>query len=145
MRYFDTSALTPLIREEETSSRMAEFVALLPAGELAVSRWTEVEFASLVARGVRAGAIRGAEATEADDAFEKVIRQSFVVWSLRDDDYALARRYLRRYETGLRAGDALHLAIAGNRGAEVVYSLDRGMIKAGKILGLPVSRGISDG
>jgi len=145
MRYFDTSALTPLVREEDTTSRMAEFVALLPAGELAVSRWTEVEFASLLARHVRMGAIQGGDAAGLDALFEDVIRQSFVVWSLRDEDYALARRYLRRYETGLRAGDALHLAIAGNRGAEVVYSLDKGMIKAGKALGLPMSRGIGGG
>lgn len=145
MRYFDTSALTPLVREEDTTSRMAEFVALLPAGELAVSRWTEVEFASLLARHVRMGAIQGGDAAGLDALFEDVIRQSFVVWSLRDEDYALARRYLRRYETGLRAGDALHLAIAGNRGAEVIYSLDKGMIKAGKALGLPMSRGIGGG
>lgn len=144
MRYFDTSALTPLVREEKTSSRMAEFVALQPAGRLAVSRWTEVEFASLLARHVRMGAIQGAEAREADAVFESVIRQSFVVWSLRDDDYALARSYLHNYETGLRAGDALHLAVARNRHAEAVYSLDRGMIEAGKILGVPVSRGIGD-
>jgi predicted nucleic acid-binding protein len=54
----------------------------------------------------------------------------------------LARRYLHTYETGLRAGDALHLAIAGNHQAAAIYSLDRTMIKAGKILGLPVSAAI---
>jgi hypothetical protein len=38
MYYFDTSFLTPLIREEETSSRVARFIAGLPAVELAISR-----------------------------------------------------------------------------------------------------------
>ena len=52
MRYFDTSFLTPLIREEVMSSRVARFVAGLPTGELAISRWTEVEVASLLARDV---------------------------------------------------------------------------------------------
>ena len=47
-----------------------------------------------------------------------------------------------RFATGLRAGDALHLAIAGNRQAEVVYSLDKAMIRAGKTLGVPTSPGI---
>jgi antitoxin (DNA-binding transcriptional repressor) of toxin-antitoxin stability system len=42
----------------------------------------------------------------------------------------------------LRAGDALHLAIAGNHQADAIYSLDKVMIKAGKILDLPVSMGM---
>jgi uncharacterized protein len=44
--------------------------------------------------------------------------------------------------TGLRAGDALHLAIAANNKARTIYSLDRTFVQAGKILGLPVQRGI---
>ncbi|MBV9287993.1 MAG: hypothetical protein JO288_09235 [Hyphomicrobiales bacterium] len=47
-----------------------------------------------------------------------------------------------QFETGLRAGDALHLAVAGNRGAEAIYSLDRAMIKAGKMFGLSICSGI---
>jgi uncharacterized protein len=142
MRYFDTSFLTPLIRVETTSPRIARFLAGQPIGELAVSLWTEVEFASLLARDVRMGAIRADEARTADNLFEEVIRQSFVVLPPGADDYALARRYLHNYETGLRPGDALHLAIAGNHQAEAIYSLDKTMIKAGKILGLPVNIGI---
>jgi uncharacterized protein len=61
------------------------------------------------------------------------------------NDYALARRYLRNYDAGLRAGEALHLAIAANHRADAIYSLDKTMIKAGKTLGLPVSRGIEQG
>jgi uncharacterized protein len=143
MRYFDTSFLTPLIREEKTSSRVARFVVGLTTGELAISLWTEVEVASLLARDVRMGVITGDEAKNADALFEDIVRQSFVVVSPSVDDYALARHHLHNYGTDLRAGDALHLAIAGNRRAEAIYSLDKPMIKAGKILGLPVSDGIS--
>ncbi|MBC7637090.1 MAG: hypothetical protein H7251_15980 [Acetobacteraceae bacterium] len=52
---------------------------------------------------------------------------------------------MARPETGLRGGDALHLAIAANRRASAIYSLDKGLVKAGKMLGLPVSRGIPAG
>jgi predicted nucleic acid-binding protein len=142
VRYFDTSFLAPLVREEKTTSRIARFMAGLPTGELAISNWTKVEFASLLARDVRMRALRADEAREADTVFEDVVRQSFVVLSPSADDYALARRYLHTYETRLRAGDALHLAIAGNHQAAAIYSLDKTMIKAGKILGLPVSAGI---
>jgi uncharacterized protein len=142
MCYFDTSFLTPLIREEKTSSRVARFMAGLTAGELAISQWTEVEVASLLARHVRMGAIQSDEAREVDALFENIVRRSFVVLSPGGSDYALARRYLRNTDTGLRAGDALHLAIAANHQADDIYSLDKTMIKAGNILGLPVSIGI---
>jgi uncharacterized protein len=143
MRYFDTSFLAPLLREEKASSRIGRFMVGLPTEELAISRWTEVEFASLLARDVRMGVIGSDQARAAGALFEDVIQQSFVVLLPSADDYEMARRYLQNYETGLRAGDALHLAIAGNHRAKAIYSLDKTMIKAGKILGLPVSAGIS--
>src|SRR5436853_87913 len=57
-------------------------------------------------------------------------------------DFETAKQFVLRYETALRAGDALHLAIARNNNAQAIYSLDDKMIRAGKLLGLPVSRGI---
>jgi uncharacterized protein len=141
MRYFDTSFLAPLFREEGMSYRVGQFVAGLPTGELAISRWTEVEFASLLSRDVRMGAITGDQARDADALFEDVILCSFIVLQPSVDDYELARSYLLTFETGLRAGDALHLAIAGNHRAEAIYSLDNRMIRAGRTLGLPVGDG----
>ncbi len=145
MHYFDTSFLAPLVREERSSTRVGRFMAGLPTGELAISRWTEVEFASLLARDVRMGAIAPDEARMVDALLEDVVLQSFIVLLPSGDDYERARHYLRNYETGLRAGDALHLAIAGNHRAKAIYSLDKTMIKAGKVLGLPVSAGIRMG
>lgn len=142
MYYFDTSFLAPLVRDDETSPRVARFMASLPVGELAISRWTEVEFASLLARDVRMGSI-DADAANAIDAFlADVIRRCFIVLLPGADDFALARQYLHNDATGLRAGDGLHLAIAGNHRANTVYSLDQQMIRAGKVLRLPVSAGI---
>jgi predicted nucleic acid-binding protein len=141
MRYLDTSFLTPLFREEETSSRVGRFIAELPTGELAISRWTEVEFASLLARDVRMGAIGKEEARDTDALFMDVVVHSFIVLLPSANDYELSRNYLLNFATGLRGGDALHLAVAANHRAEAIYSLDKTMIAAGKILGLPVSAG----
>lgn len=110
---------------------------------MAISRPTEVEVSSLLARDFRMRVIRAEEAREADAFFEDVVRESFFVLLPGADDYALARRNLCAYETGLRAGGALQLAIAGSHQAAAIYSLDNKMIKAGKILGLPVSAGIN--
>ena len=47
-------------------------------------------------------------------------------------DFTLAKRYLSQYETGLRAGDALRLAIANNHRAEAIYSREKSLVKAGR-------------
>ncbi len=113
----------------------------LPAGELVISHWTRVEFSSLLAREVRMGSLDRQAARDADAQFETVVRESFVVLLPNADDFSLAKAYLGNYETGLRAGDALHLAIARNHGAKTIYSLDKTLLKAGKLLGVPASGG----
>ena len=81
-------------------------------------------------------------ATRADARFEAMVEESFSVLLPNADDFALAKRYLGRFETRLRAGDALHLAVANNHRASVIYSLDKTLLEAGKLLELPVSMGI---
>jgi predicted nucleic acid-binding protein len=140
--YFDTSFLVPLILREATSIKVAAFVRTLATEDLAISHWTRVEFSSLLAREIRMGGLVSQAASQADARFEAMIASSFAVFLPGADDYTLAKQFLRRFETGLRAGDALHLAIASGRGAETIYSLDKALIKAGVALGLPMSDGI---
>lgn len=52
------------------------------------------------------------------------------------DDFNRAKIYLGRYDTGLRSGDALHLAIAERAGADKIYTFDKTMLLAGEMLGL---------
>ena len=142
MRYFDTSFLVPLILPEATSEPIAGFFENLPADDLAVSHWTRVEFASLLAREVRMGNLDASAAHAAGSRFETMIKESFVILLPNRDDFDQARDWLGLFETSLRAGDTLHLAIARNHGADAIYSLDKLMIAAGKKLGLPASTGL---
>ena len=142
MRYFDTSFLVPLILPEAASDPIAGFLEHLTAEDLAVSQWTRVEFASMLSREVRMGNLDSAAAREAGSRFEAMVEESFIVLLPDRNDFDRAREWLSRFETGLRAGDALHLAIANNRGAVAIHSLDKVMIAAGKTLGLPASAGI---
>lgn len=139
MLYFDTSFLTPIFRKEATSDSIAQFLQRQTPGELAISHWTRVEFSSLLARDVRMGVMEPRAAIDLDDTFETTIAQSFLVLLPDQEDFDLCKRYLQRFETALRAGDALHLAIANNRGAQIFYSLDRKLLRAAKLLGLPVA------
>lgn len=110
MRYFDTSFLAPLIKQEIDSSEIERFVAGHPAGELSTSHWTRIEISSMLAREVRMGGLDAKAARDADRLFEKTVAESFAVLLPRVAEFELARQYLARYESGLRAGDALHLA-----------------------------------
>ncbi len=139
MLYFDTSFIVPLLLQEPASAKIERFMTRQTAGELTISQWSRIEFSSLLAREVRMRALAADAALAVDAEFETMVQESFVVLLPTIEDFDLARLFLQRYNTGLRAGDALHLALAANHGARTIYTLDRGLLKAGKQLGLPVS------
>jgi predicted nucleic acid-binding protein len=142
MLVFDTRFLAPLILEESISAKIEAFFAKLPVGEFYVSHWTRVEFASLIAREVRMGGLAEPDALLAIGQFDELVAESFQVLVPAVADYELAKAYIQRFATKLRAGDALHLAIASNHGAERLYTLDAGLLDAAKMLKVPASRGI---
>ena len=140
MIYLDTSFLVPLFREEATSRKVADFVLRQAAGALAVSKWTEVEFASQVSRDVRMGELTATEGSSTLEEFDAIIAASFVVLAPNSYDFDLAQEYVTHFSTHLRAPDALHLAVAHNNGAEFVATLDEGMLAAAKKLKIPAKR-----
>ena len=140
--YFDTSFLTPLVRREPATGEVEKFLRRQPQAELWTSHWARVEFCSGIARDVRMKIMTTGDAAVAIADFESKVSPGFSLLPITLPDCELAREFLQRYETGLRAGDALHLAIAKNNNARAIYSFDDKMIRAGKLLGLAVSRGI---
>ena len=138
MLYFDTSFLTPLFRTEAASSRIARFFQDQQGEELAISHWTRLEFANVLARDVRMKVLEPEAAIQLDSQFDTNVMRSFTVLLPSRDDFDLCRRYLHRFETSLRVGDAFHLAIAANHNARTFYTLDKKLLRAGKLLGLPV-------
>lgn len=142
MLYFDTSFLAPLILEEATSAKIEAFFAKCPAGDLYISHWTRVEFASLIAREVRMGGLAESDALLAIAQFDELVTDSFRVLAPGVADYELAKAYIQHFATKLRAGDALHLAIAHNNGAKTLYTLDEGLLHAARLTTVHASRGI---
>jgi uncharacterized protein len=136
--YFDTSFLTPLLKQEPTSQAVTNLVDRLPAGQIAISTWTHVEFCSMLAREVRLDTFDAATAEVIAGRLQAVTEASLTVWLPDNADYELARTYLLRHETNLRGPDALHLAIAANRRTSAIYTLDRSMLAGGTVLGLPM-------
>lgn len=140
--YFDTSFLAPLVKREATSGAIADFFVKADRLGLTTSHWTRAEFSSLIARDVRMKGTDAKTAAKVEGRFESLLAASFDLLMPTIKDIELCKRYLQHYESALRAGDALHLAIARNNNAQAIYSLDDRMIRAGKLLGLPISRGI---
>lgn len=142
MFYLDTSFVAPLILEEATSEEIESLVAGLPTGELFVSHWTRIELASLIAREVRVGGLVEADALSAMAQFDELVADSFQVVTPSVSDYELAKAYIQNFATKLRAGDALHLAIASNNRVTTLYTLDEGLVRAAKLMNVPAGRGI---
>ena len=142
MLYFDASFLAPLILEETTSAKIEAFFAKLPVGELYVSHWTRVEFASLIAREARMGSLAEPDALLAIAQFDELVADSFQILAPSIVDYEQAKGYIQHFASKLRAGDALHLAIASNNGTKMLYTLDEGLLSAAKLLKVHASRGI---
>ncbi|GGN02050.1 hypothetical protein GCM10007092_15390 [Thermus composti] len=107
MRFWDSSALVPLLVLEATSSRM---LALYQADPILLVWWgTEVELASALARLEREGALTP---EEADQAFARLGALKAVWHEVLPSEAVreTARRFLRVHP--LRAMDALQLAAA---------------------------------
>ncbi len=85
------------------------------------------------------GSLSDVEARGADVAFETVIGETFQIIAPTVDDFDRAKVLLGRPRTGLRAADALHLAMASRREMDGIYSLDRGLLKAATLLNVTAS------
>jgi uncharacterized protein len=143
MFYFDTSILVPLFLPEETSAKIEVLFHQLPTdADLVTSQWTRMEFASVLSRLVRMGELKKEVALLCSDRFSRLLSENLQVYLPTLADFDLCWKYLSRFDNSMRAGDALHLAIASNLSVEKIFTLDNGMLKAGRQLGLSVETGL---
>ena len=142
MNYLDTSFLTPLFREEPVSGRVGRFLAGQPPGSLAISQWTRVEFASVMARDVRMQSIDDAMARRLINEFDTLAAESLHVLIPAAADFDLAQTFIVEFSTRLRGPDALHLAIARNNDVDSILTLDDGLLFAARKLKITTRRGI---
>lgn len=142
MYYFDASFLVPLVREEPDSADVESQVRSLPRGSLVTSNWARVECWSGLGREVRMKRLDMSLFEDCCQRLDRLIAESFKVVAVTEDDFTTATQLLRKPHTGLRAGDALHLAIARGIGAARVLTKDRTMISAAATMNIPASDGI---
>ncbi|HQR59970.1 MAG TPA: type II toxin-antitoxin system VapC family toxin [Methylophilaceae bacterium] len=132
MLYLDTCVLIPLFVQEASSNKVRDFFANNTQA-LSISAWSEVEFTSAMSLKVRSRQITHDSALTAILAFRDIAEESFSILLPSPHNYHRASEFLTHFNTGLRAGDALHLAIAHERHTTLITS-DRIMLEAAKSL-----------
>lgn len=141
MIYLDTSFLAPFYIQEATSEAVEAILLDLPTQELAISDWTIVEFASLLSRRVRMGELGAELLKELMQSFREDAAHSYTILPVTTADFNVATEFILQWETGLRAGDALHLAVAQNSHVDRFLSLDRALVNTAQQIGIPADSG----
>ncbi len=138
MPYLDTSVLVAALTAETETARMQAWIAAQDPDDLIVSPWVVTEFSAALSIKVRMGQLGTGHHGRALMAFSRLVTESFVTVPISDYAFREAARLADRSETGLRAGDALHLAIAAGEGL-VLATLDRTLAEAGRLLEVPTT------
>ena len=132
MRFWDSSAVVPLLVEQEHSAHVAAWVA----GDDAMVLWTltPVEVVSALRRLVREQVLEEEAAHLAETRLDELMRAGHVIIDV-EPAKSLARRLLRLHP--LRAFDALQLGAAlhwaeGHPEGRILYTLDRRLALAAR-------------
>jgi predicted nucleic acid-binding protein len=124
------------VSETKSDLMRARFARLGPSQAL-VSDWVTAELSSALAIKIRTRALMPSDRMRALETYRKLVSESLVVLPIDSSHFRSAARLADRQDLALRAGDALHLAIAMAHGATLL-TLDRRLHEACLALGHPV-------
>jgi predicted nucleic acid-binding protein len=136
--YLDTSAAVAAHTREVATERVQAWLGDAAPGALRVSRWVLTEFSSALSLKVRTGALTLEQRARVLANWTHFVNDEITVMDVTPDAFDLAASYAGRHDLGLRAGDALHLAVASTQGLALV-TLDERMAMAAPELGVPVA------
>lgn len=138
MLYLDTSLIVTALSNEDLSAQAQEWLSVQDPEELAISEWTITEVSSALAIKLRRGDIDIAARATLLAEFNRLVAESFTILPVTGQHFRTAAHFVDSHELGLRAGDALHLAIASEHGATLV-TRDEKLAAGGPGLGTPTT------
>lgn len=140
--YCDTSVLVSAISAEQFSVPARDWLDQRPRASLAFSGWTEAEIASALARKQRAARIDAADRARSLAIWHE-FAQAMTRTEVTPEDFASVARLVDSGARGLRASDALHLAVVLRLGLSLA-TFDRDLASAAQAEGVAVAFGPPD-
>lgn len=133
-RYLDTSLLVAALTNEAGTRRAQAWLGE-QVDRLAISDWVAAEFSSALSIKLRSRQLGLSQRAEALAGFARLSAESLLMLPVTTLQFRTAARFADQHALGLRAGDALHLAICADYGA-ILCTLDRRLADAGPSLGV---------
>ena len=137
MVYCDTSLLITGLTVEPQSLRVQGWLASQPESRICISHWVVSEFSSALSIKLRRGEMPVGERERILANWRILQRDHLTMLTVSREAFDLAARFCDRHETGLRSGDALHLAVA-SLGGHALATLDKKMAEAAMNVGVAV-------
>ena len=132
--YLDASVLVPAFVADAGSAKVVEFLTSTPDERL-VSEFAVAEVGSSLSRLVRMSDLTAGQAHEALAEFDNWRLATATTIDVQPVDVRHAGSIVRRFELGIRAPDALHLAVCNRLGATLV-TMDRRLAQAARVSGV---------
>lgn len=134
MIYLDASALASLFMPDRHSMAIRSLLRSDLAA-IGVSDFASAEFASAVARRVRMGELTTVQGSRLLNVYDGWIAATAELLEVEPADVRVASTFVRRFELGLRAPDALHVAVC-QRLELPLLTFDERQAKAAERLGV---------
>lgn len=138
MLYLDTSLLVAGLTREARTPEIQDWLAGQDPEALYISDWVVTEFSSALSIKLREGHLGEDHRAEALAAFTSLAEESLGLLPVSRADFRTAAHFADQAAIGLRAGDALHLAITSAHGA-TLCTLDRKLLRAAPALAVSVA------
>jgi predicted nucleic acid-binding protein len=139
MRYADTCLLVSLFFRDTGTDAALAWLHAAGAEPIMASHWSLTEFSGAAGLRARAGQIALKLHREALTKFRCFAAARLTLTPPEPADFERAAALLDHFKTGLRAGDALHLAICTREGA-IFCTADKMLVEAAMPLGVKVEK-----
>lgn len=136
IRYLDTSLLVAALTLEPETKSIQRWLADKRQARLAISDWVIAEFSAALSVKLRMRDIDTEDRARALGSFVDMTSDQLEIFAVPRPCFHMAAQLADRHTSGIRGGDALHLAICQLNGA-TLHTLDRRLAKAGPALGIP--------